>query len=130
MVQTPQPNLVAGMAWLQSPYTIRLRHRHKLFGHVFSGRYQAQIVEGSGSGHLKTACDYVHLNPVRAGMLKAEERLLAYRWSSLGAYLVGSVHLGASKTANAKLHRHMRRGSANPPGQQQLQPGAGATGSS
>jgi hypothetical protein len=70
VLETPEPNLVAGMAWLQSRYTIRLNHRHQLFGHVFSGRYKAQLVEGSGSGYLRTACDYVHLNPVRARMLK------------------------------------------------------------
>src|ERR1051325_7907315 len=64
------PNLVAGMAWLQSTYTIRLNHRHKLIGHVLSGRYKAQLVEGSGNGYLRTACDYVHLNPVRAGLVK------------------------------------------------------------
>ena len=84
VLETPNANLVAGMAWLQSTYTIRLNHRHQLFGHVFSGRYKAQLVEGSGNGYLRTACDYVHLNPVRAGMLRAEERLLAYPWSSFG----------------------------------------------
>ena len=30
----------------------------------------------SGSGYLRTAVDYGHLNPVRAGLLKVEERLL------------------------------------------------------
>ena len=92
VLETPNANLVAGMAWLQSTYTIRLNHRHKLFGHVFSGRYKAQLVEGSGNGYLRTACDYVHLNPVRAGLLKAGERLLAYPWSSFGAYLAATKH--------------------------------------
>ena len=32
VLETPEPNLVAGMAWLQSTYTIRLNHRHQLFG--------------------------------------------------------------------------------------------------
>jgi putative transposase len=57
VLETPEPNSVAGMAWLQSTYTIRLNHRHQLFGHVFSGRYKSQLVEGSGSGYLRTACD-------------------------------------------------------------------------
>lgn len=92
VLETPEPNLVAGMAWLQSTYTIRLNHRHRLFGHVFSGRYKAQLVEGSGNGYLKTACDYVHLNPVRARMLRAEERLVSYPWSSYGAYLAAARH--------------------------------------
>jgi putative transposase len=92
VLETPEPNLVAGMAWLQSTYTIRLNHRHKEFGHVFSGRYRAQLVEGSGNGYLRTACDYVHLNPVRARLLKAAERLMAYPWSSFGSYLASPAH--------------------------------------
>jgi REP element-mobilizing transposase RayT len=92
VVETPNANLVAGMSWLQSTYTIRLNHRHKLIGHVLSGRYKAQLVEGSGNGYLRSACDYVHLNPVRAGLLKAQERLLAYPWSSFGYYLAAPEH--------------------------------------
>src|SRR6202012_346624 len=34
-----------------------------------------------------TVCDYVHLNPVRAGLLKAEEPLRQYAWSSWPEYL-------------------------------------------
>jgi putative transposase len=92
VLETPNANLVAGMAWLQSTYTIRLNHRHKLFGHVFSGRYKAQLIEASSNGYLRTACDYVHLNPVRARLLKTEERLLAYPWSSLTWYLAAPEH--------------------------------------
>jgi putative transposase len=92
VVETPNANLVAGMAWLQSTYTIRLNHRHKLIGHVLSGRYKAQLVEGSGNGYLRTACDYVHLNPARARILGPEERLLAYPWSSFGYYLAAPEH--------------------------------------
>jgi len=29
VLETPNANLVAGMAWLQSTYTIRLNHRHR-----------------------------------------------------------------------------------------------------
>ena len=92
VVETPDANLVAGMAWLLSTYTIRLNQRHKLSGHVFGGRYKALIVDGSGTGYLKTVCDYVHLNPVRAGLLKAEDRLAAYPWSSLVWYAAAREH--------------------------------------
>jgi REP element-mobilizing transposase RayT len=92
VIETPNANLVAGMAWLQSTYTNRLNHRHKLYGHVFSGRYKAQLVEASGKGYLRTVCDYVHLNPVRAKLLKPEDRLLAYPWSSFGYYLAARNH--------------------------------------
>ncbi len=87
VVETPQPNLVAGMKWLLGVYTKRYNLRHKLCGHLFAGRYQALVVEGSGNGYLRTACDYVHLNPVRAGLLPSETPLESFRWSSYGQYL-------------------------------------------
>jgi REP element-mobilizing transposase RayT len=92
VVETPNANLVAGMRWLLSTYTNRLNHRQKLFGPVFSGRYKAVIVEGSGTGYLRTACDYVHLNPVRAKRLGSKARLVDYPWSSLMWYLAAREH--------------------------------------
>src|SRR3974377_1619510 len=53
VAETPNANLVAGMAWLQGTYTIRLNHRHKLIGHLLRGRYKAQLVGGSGTGYLR-----------------------------------------------------------------------------
>src|SRR5579863_6396812 len=87
VIETPQPNLVAGMKWLLGVYTKRFNIRHKQCGHLFAGRYKALIVDGSGDGYLQTVCDYVHLNPVRAKMLADNQKLFAYRWSSCREYL-------------------------------------------
>jgi putative transposase len=87
VVETPRGNLVAGMKWFLGTYTARFNRRHKLFGHLFSGRYKALIVDGSGNGYLKTVCDYAHLNPARAKLLKPEEPLRSYCWSSWPEYL-------------------------------------------
>ena len=87
VVETPRGNLVAGMKWFLGAYTGRFNRRHKLFGHLFSGRYKALIVDGSGNGYLKTVCDYVHLNPARARLLAPEQRLREYGWSSWPEYL-------------------------------------------
>jgi len=88
VVETPQANLVAGMKWFLGTYTARFNRRHKLFGHLFSGRYKSLVVDGSGTGYLKTVCDYVHLNPVRARLVKADQSLRSYAWSSWSAYLL------------------------------------------
>jgi REP element-mobilizing transposase RayT len=106
VVETPSANLVAGMRWLLSRYTIRLNHRQKLFGHVFSGRYKAVIVEGSGNGYLRTACDYVHLNPVRAKLLRPPARLREYPWSSLVWYLAAPEHRPAWIRVDRLLGEH------------------------
>ena len=90
IIETPQGHLVAGMQWLLGTYTGRFNRRHKLCGHLFSGRYKALIVDGSGSGYLKTVWEYVHLNPARARLLTAGEPLRAYRWSSFPEYLLAA----------------------------------------
>jgi len=87
VMETPNANLVAGMQWFLSTYTARFNRRHKLFGHLFSGRYKSLIVDGSGNGYLRTVCDYVHLNPVRAKLLTPEQKLSEFRWSSWPEYL-------------------------------------------
>jgi putative transposase len=87
VIETPQGNLVAGMKWLLGVYTKRFNLRHKLCGHVFAGRYKALIVDGSGDGYLRTVCDYVHLNPVRAKIVRTAAALESFRWSSYGEYL-------------------------------------------
>ena len=87
VVETPKGNLVAGMQWFLSTYTSRFNRRHKVFGHLFSGRYKALIVDGSGNGYLKTVCDYVHLNPSRAGLVKPGNPLSEFQWSSWPEYL-------------------------------------------
>jgi len=87
VVETPQANLVPGMKWFLGTYTSRFNRRHKLFGHLFSGRYKSLIVDGSSNGYLRTVCDYVHLNPARAKLLSADRPLREYRWSSWPEYL-------------------------------------------
>jgi putative transposase len=87
VLPTPQANLVAGMRWFQNTYTRRFNVRNQLCGHVFGGRYKAVLVESRefGSGdYLSNLIDYVHLNPIRAGILnRTTQSLIDYPWSSL-----------------------------------------------
>ena len=57
VVETPQPTRVAGMKGLLGTDTSRFNRRPKLFGHLFSGRSKSLIVDGSGSGYLKSVGD-------------------------------------------------------------------------
>jgi REP element-mobilizing transposase RayT len=88
VAETPSANLVEGMKWFLGTYTGRFNRRHKLSGHLFSGRYKALIVDGGGNGYLKTVCDYAHLNPARAQLLSPDVPLREYRWSSWPEYLL------------------------------------------
>ena len=77
LLETPEPNLVRGMTWLQTTYTVRYNARHRSSGHLYGGRYKAVLVETSDggstgdAGYFSTLLDYIHLNPVRAGLIEA-----------------------------------------------------------
>lgn len=79
-LETPQPNLVAGMHRLQSTIATRFNRFRRENGHVFQGRYKSILVEDDSS--LTRVVDYIHLNPARARVV-VPEQLGAYRWSSL-----------------------------------------------
>ena len=83
-VETPQPNLVDGMHWLQSTFAGRLLRFHGQHGHVFQGRYRSLLIEDDAL--LARVCDYVHLNPVRAGAV-TRAKLQEFEFSSLWRWL-------------------------------------------
>jgi putative transposase len=88
-IQTPEPNLVAGMSWLQNTLTRRYNVRHRKWGRLFGDRYKAVLVEGEDRYHYQTLMDYIHLNPVRAQIIrpKAGQSVLDYAWCSIaGGY--------------------------------------------
>ena len=96
LLETPEPNLVRGMTWFQTTYTVRYNARHRTSGHLYGGRYKAVLVESPDGGsagdanYFSTLIDYIHLNPVRARLIKIDRDTLpavdAYRWSSLPEY--------------------------------------------
>jgi REP element-mobilizing transposase RayT len=83
VLETPRGNLSTGMQWFLGSYTVRFNRRHKLNGHLFAGRYKSLMIDATTPGYLRTVCDYVHLNPVRAGLLTKRERLQ----STIGAVI-------------------------------------------
>jgi len=88
-IETPEANLVAGMAWLQNTVTRRFNVCHRAWGRVFGDRYKAILVEGGEAHYYQTLMDYIHLNPVRAGLVRPGrgESVLDFPWSSVaGGY--------------------------------------------
>lgn len=87
LLETPEPNLVAGMKWMQGTYTQRFNRRHGRCGHLFQGRYKALPVMAA-DGYFEAVSSYIHLNPARARRDELPNGDLAeYRWSSYPGYL-------------------------------------------
>ena len=88
LLETPEPNLVVGMKWLQSTYTQRYNSRHGVLGHLFQGRYKALIVDEVQGDYFGVVSTYIHLNPARAKLIRiGQEPLSRYEWSSYPWYL-------------------------------------------
>jgi REP element-mobilizing transposase RayT len=83
-VELTEPNLSAGMKWLQGTWIRRYNGLRGLTGRPFQGRYKALLLEpGRALGHV---CHYIHLNPVRARLV-SPERAVDYPWSSLPRWM-------------------------------------------
>lgn len=79
-VELGEPNLSVGMKWLQGTWIRRFNRLRRLIGRPFQGRYQALLLEPGPA--LGQVAHYIHLNPVRAGMVTPEQAV-KYPWSSL-----------------------------------------------
>ncbi len=82
-VETPEPNLVDGMRWLQSTFATRFNRFHNERGHVFQGRYKSILINENRP--LIGLINYIHLNPVRAKLCTVDE-LKDYALSSYPKY--------------------------------------------
>jgi putative transposase len=72
-----------GMQWLSGRYGQLFNRRHGVTGHLFQGRFGAEIVEDEA--YALEVVRYVDLNPVRAGVVRHPSD---WEWSSHRA-LVG-----------------------------------------
>jgi len=79
--ETPEPNLSAGMQYINGSYTSYFNRRHRRCGHLFQGRFKAHLIEEDN--YFLEVSRYIHLNPVRA---KVVTRLEQYPWSSYRGY--------------------------------------------
>jgi REP-associated tyrosine transposase len=77
LVETPQPNLSAGMRQLNGTYAQFFSRRHDRPGHLFQGRFKAYLVDKDS--YLLELARYIALNPVQAGLVKSPEK---WKWSS------------------------------------------------
>ncbi len=77
LLETPLGNLSRCMHFVNVSYTNYFNTRHDRIGHVLHGRYDARLIQKDR--YLANVSRYIHLNPVRAGMVKSPQE---FPWSS------------------------------------------------
>jgi len=77
LMETPAGNLSQIMQHINGAYTTYFNIKGHRSGHLFQGRYKAILVDKDG--YAKELSRYIHLNPVKAGIVDKPER---YNWSS------------------------------------------------
>jgi REP element-mobilizing transposase RayT len=82
LVQTPVPNLSAGMQRLNSCYVQQFNRRHREEGARLKRRFDDVLVKSES--HALELFRYVSMNPVRAGICSRPER---WKWSSYAAHI-------------------------------------------
>ncbi len=78
LLRTGNQLLSNNMRKLLTGYVINYNRRHKRYGHLFQNRYKSIICEDDP--YLLELTRYIHLNPLRAGLVKNLEELKGYQW--------------------------------------------------
>ncbi len=88
LVRTGNRPLFASMRTILTGYVVRFNRRYRRQGHLFQNRYKSIVCEDDP--YLLELTRYIHLNALRAGIVKSVRGLERYPWTGHSA-LVGTV---------------------------------------
>ena len=97
LLKTGKVPVATVMRRLLSGYAGSFNRRHHRSGHLFQNRYKSILCQEDI--YLKELVRYIHLNPLRAGIVRGLEELDGYRYRSHG-YLLGNVQNAWRETAS------------------------------
>jgi len=85
LVRTGSRPLPRSMRSLLTGYAAAFNRRHHRVGHLFQNRYKSIVVEEDP--YLLELTRYIHLNPLRAGLVRSVAKLNGYPWTGHAAIL-------------------------------------------
>ena len=97
------------MRRLLTAYAIYFNRRYQRRGHLFQDRYKSIICEEEP--YLLELVRYIHLNPLRAGVVKSLGELNRYRWSG-HSVLIGRYRSNWQEKEYVLRQFHGKRGKA------------------
>jgi putative transposase len=91
LLRSGSVGLPAFMRAFLTGYAIDYNHRHHRHGHLFQNRYKSIVCEEDV--YFRESVRYIHLNPIRAGLIKGLDQLERYPWCG-HSVLMGQVEHG------------------------------------
>jgi len=88
LVRTGNRPIFASMRKILTGYVVRFNRRHQRQGHLFQNRYKSIVCEEDP--YLLELTRYIHLNPLRAGIVRTLKELERYPWTG-HSVIVGIV---------------------------------------
>ncbi|NTU44887.1 MAG: hypothetical protein HGA99_05100 [Chlorobiaceae bacterium] len=85
LLRSGDAGLSTFMRKLLTGYATGYNRRHKRHGHLFQNRYKSIVCEEEP--YFLKLVSYIHLNPLRAGLVGSFEELERYRWSGHAAVM-------------------------------------------
>ena len=85
LVRTGEQPLFRSMKKLLTGYVVNFNRRHQRAGHLFQNRYKSIVVEEQP--YVLELTRYIHLNPLRAGLVPGLTALRRYPWTGHAALL-------------------------------------------
>jgi putative transposase len=85
LLRTGQGPLADVMRRLLTGYAVRFNRRHRRHGHLFQNRYKSIVCQEDV--YLRELVRYIHLNPVRAGVVSSVRELAQYSYSGHGVVM-------------------------------------------
>jgi putative transposase len=119
LLRTGRQPISKSMRKLLTGFAVNFNLRHKRHGHLFQNRYKSILCEDDP--YLLELTRYIHLNPLRAGIVGSLEQLRNYRWTGHSAIMrkvrrdwqdITTVlgYLGKGKRAVEKYEQYVREG--------------------
>jgi putative transposase len=96
LLKTGRAPIATVMRRLLTGYAVSFNRRHRRHGQLFQNRYKSFLCEEDV--YLKELVRYIHLNPLRAKIVKDLKALSTYRWCGHSA-LMGKVEADFQDTA-------------------------------
>ena len=88
LLRSSEMGLSGFMRRLLTGYAVSYNRRHRRWGHLFQNRYKSIVVDEDT--YFTELVRYIHLNALRAKLVKSLSQLDRYRWSGHGV-LMGQI---------------------------------------